>query len=137
MPPPMPLSGTGAWYSAGSQPSSARSSAKRGRISSHASSGELERSIAARTSAMNDRTTGVSSTNSSATRHLRQGGPSGGEQLQPPEREIGDSADAEAPDDLQPRLRQRIVDADAHRHRGQRGHVDAVQVPVAAVRVEQ
>src|SRR3954452_2699863 len=113
MPPPMPLPGTGAWYSAGSQPASAGSSAKRGRISSQASSGELERSIAARTSAMNDRTTGVSSTNSSATRHLRQGGASAGEELRPPEREIGDSADADAPDVLERRLRQRVVDADA------------------------
>src|SRR5436305_12287307 len=131
MPPPMPLSGTGAWYSAGSQPSSARSSAKRGRISSHASSAELERSIAPRTSAMNDRTTGVSSTNSSATRYLRQGGTSGGEQLQPPEREIGARTDAEAPDDVQPRLRQRVVHADADIHRRPRGPVAARRVRTA------
>ena len=40
MPPPIPLSGAAAWYSAGSQSGSAKSSAKCGRIRSQASAGE-------------------------------------------------------------------------------------------------
>jgi hypothetical protein len=43
MPPPIPLSGAGAWYSAGSQPGSARSSAKAGLMASQAEAGEAAR----------------------------------------------------------------------------------------------
>ena len=64
MPPPIPLSGAAAWYSAGSQSASASSSANRGLIPSQASSGEEAPAIVAWTSATNARTTGVSRTNS-------------------------------------------------------------------------
>src|SRR4051795_1103900 len=64
MPPPIPLSGASAWYSAGSHSGSASSSANRGLIPSQASSGEEAPAIVAWTSATNARTTGVSRTNS-------------------------------------------------------------------------
>src|SRR6187399_693719 len=64
MPPPIPLSGAGAWYSAGSQLGSASSSAKRGRIASHASTGEPAVATVVRTWPTKSRTTGVSSANS-------------------------------------------------------------------------
>src|SRR5437868_2013836 len=67
MPPPMPLPGTDAAYSSGSQSSSASSSAKCGRIDSHASPGEPAAAIAPRTPATNVRTVSVSRTNSSGT----------------------------------------------------------------------
>src|SRR5262245_53209248 len=66
MPPPIPLSGTGAWYSAGSQSGSASNSANDGRIASQAASAEADRSITACTLATNPRTTEVSRTNSSS-----------------------------------------------------------------------
>src|SRR5882672_4864170 len=65
MPPPIPLSGAAAWYSAGSQPGSASSSANRGLRASQACSGDAASPIVAWTSATNERTTGVSRTNSS------------------------------------------------------------------------
>lgn len=65
MPPPMPLSGALARYSCGSQSGSAKSSAKRGRMASHASSGDAAEPSDDRTAAMNPRTSGVSSTYSS------------------------------------------------------------------------
>ena len=65
MPPPIPLSGAGAWYSAGSQSGSASSSANRGLRASQACSGDVAAAIVAWTSATNDRTTAVSRTNSS------------------------------------------------------------------------
>src|SRR5581483_2631184 len=137
IPPPMPLSGTGCWYSSGSHASSARRSANPGLISSHPSSGEEARPIAARTSATNDRTTGVSRTNSSATRHLRHHPAAAGQRLDAAEREVRGPCDAEPPRDLQPRLRQRVVDRDARPYRGDRRRVDAVHVAVAAGRVEE
>src|SRR5205823_5325994 len=65
MPPPIPLSGAGSWYSGGSQSESASKVAKRGRTVSQASSGERAAAIVARTSATKSRTTDVSSSNSS------------------------------------------------------------------------
>ena len=65
MPPPIPLSGAAAWYSEGSQSGSASSSAKRGLSASQACSGDAAAAIVAWTSATNERTTGVSRTNSS------------------------------------------------------------------------
>src|SRR5215467_14391625 len=67
MPPPIPLSGAGAWYTGGSQSGSLRSSANRGLIASHAPAGELAAAIAASTAATKARTTGVSRTNSALT----------------------------------------------------------------------
>src|SRR5262245_20826424 len=64
MPPPMPLSSAGAWYSVGSQSGSARSSAKGGLISSHAASADEAPATADSTLATKALTTGVSSTNS-------------------------------------------------------------------------
>src|SRR5690242_21651928 len=72
MPPPMPLSGTGARNCGGSHASSARSRANAGRIASQAASGDGASPIAAATSATKPRTTGVSSTYSTSTgRSLR------------------------------------------------------------------
>src|SRR6476469_778969 len=68
MPPPMPLSGAAVWYSCGSQPGSASSSAKRGSIASHASFGDEAPATTARTSATNLRTGTVSRTNSALIR---------------------------------------------------------------------
>src|SRR6188508_1555964 len=64
MPPPIPLSGASAWNPAGSQSGSASSSEKRGRMASHAASGDEEPAIACSTSETNARTTCVSRTNS-------------------------------------------------------------------------
>jgi hypothetical protein len=66
MPPPIPLSGAAAWYWAGSQSGSARSSANRGLSDSQACSGDKAAAIVARTSATNPRTTSVPRTNSSS-----------------------------------------------------------------------
>ena len=66
MPPPIPLSGAAAWYSAGSQSGSASSSANRGRRASQACSGDDAEAIVSRTSSTNARTTAVSRTNSSS-----------------------------------------------------------------------
>src|SRR5262245_60886562 len=65
MPPPIPLSGAAAWYSAGSQSGSASSSANRGLRVSQACSGDEAAAIVAWTSATNTRTTSVPRTNSS------------------------------------------------------------------------
>ena len=53
MPPPMPLSGLGCWKRSGSQPGSVSSSAKRGRIASHAAAGDAAAAMSARTPSMN------------------------------------------------------------------------------------
>ena len=66
IPPPIPLSGAGSRYSAGSQSESASRSAKPGLIASHASSGDEAPSIASRTLATNNLTTGVSRTNAAS-----------------------------------------------------------------------
>src|SRR5207248_10895469 len=94
-------------------------------------------SIALRTSATNVRTSGVSSTSSSATRCLRDGLATTCEVLQAAEREVGGGADAEPPEHLQPGLRHRVVDADRDRNGGERRGVDAVQIAIAAVGVEE
>src|SRR5579864_9081051 len=65
MPPPIPLCGAAAWYSAGSQPGSASNSANRGLRASQACSGDGAAAIVALTSATNSRTIAVSRTNSS------------------------------------------------------------------------
>src|SRR2546423_7681958 len=67
MPPPIPLSGAGAAYSAGSQVASPSSSEKAGLIASHAASGEEASASVPSTAAINARTTGVSRTNSALT----------------------------------------------------------------------
>lgn len=67
MPPPIPLPGSGDWYSVGSQAGSASSSAKRGRSVSQACSGDDAAPIVDRTSATNERTTAVSRRNSLLT----------------------------------------------------------------------
>src|SRR5215208_5503419 len=68
MPPPIPLSGAGAWKRSGSQPSAASKSAKRGRIRSQASTGTAQRKTPSRACATNACTSGESTRNSSATR---------------------------------------------------------------------
>src|SRR3954447_25932511 len=69
---------------------------------------------------------------------LRQIVPSSrSEQLEPAEGEIRRRTDADAPHELQPRLRNGVVDADADGYRSQRRRVDAVQVPVAPGRIEE
>ena len=79
MPPPIPLSGAAAWYSAGSQSGSASSSANRGRRASQACSGEETAAIVAWTSSTNARTTGVPRTNSSFTAPILLDKPQSGE----------------------------------------------------------
>ena len=63
----MPLSGTASPSSGGSQLCSASSSAKLGRIASHADSGEGAPAITVRTASTKARTVGVSRTYSSST----------------------------------------------------------------------
>ena len=67
MPPPMPLSGTSRWYSAGSQSRCVSACSKTGRMRSHASAALAEPSILSRTVATSSRTNGVSRRYSSAS----------------------------------------------------------------------